>query len=89
MSLITNDSHLTDHIANQTKAALHLYAQTLKAIIEHSAVADFVADAEEKLTALRMFYDTAFPDEARLHREVHCSAEYAEAHADDDTSSCP
>jgi len=37
MSLITNDSSLTLHIEGQTKAALHLYAQTLKAVIEHSS----------------------------------------------------
>jgi hypothetical protein len=89
MSLITNDLTLTIHIENQTKATLHLYTQTLKATIETSTVADLVAEAEENLAALRLFYSCAFPDAARLHREVHCSAEYAEAHKNDDTSSCP
>lgn len=89
MSNITNDLFLTSHIETQLKANLHLYAQTLKATIETSTVADLVAEAEENLAALRLFYSCAFPDAARLHREVHCSAEYAAAHADDDTSSCP
>ena len=89
MSLITNDSSLITHIENQAKATLHLYAQTLKVTIESAVVADRVAEAEEKLAALRLFYDAAFPDEVRLHREVNCSPEYAEQHKDDDTSSCP